>query len=195
MFVDMRFARLRIDVESQIHRNFLSWKLSRQQLANRLPGCVEGFGQLVGLFAAGLGHVGLAAAAAADDFGGCIDPLAGTQAAVDQIAGQTRPRSSLCRRRGWPSRMAAGLTLRRTRSISSPHAAGFDAGCFGDDDGGASRFWSASSISFSAVTPPALGPAASCFFRSRDFFAERGHAMRHFGGRHPQRRGCFGKRR
>ena len=40
-------------------------------------GFVEGLGEFFGMFAAGLGHVGAAAAAAADDFGGRADPFAG----------------------------------------------------------------------------------------------------------------------
>ena len=41
-----------------------------QRSGNVLAGGVEGLGQLFGMLAAGLGHVGLAAAASADDFGG-----------------------------------------------------------------------------------------------------------------------------
>ena len=45
-------------------------------------------GILLGVLAAGLGEVGPAAAAAADDRGDVLEPLAGVQAAGDQVGGQ-----------------------------------------------------------------------------------------------------------
>ena len=41
---------------------------------------LQRFAEPLGMLAAGLGHVGLAAAATADDFGGAADPLAGIDA-------------------------------------------------------------------------------------------------------------------
>ena len=53
-----------------------------------LEGLLEGVGDLLGVLAAGLGEVGPAAAAAADDRGDLLEPVAGVQAAGDQVGGQ-----------------------------------------------------------------------------------------------------------
>ncbi len=52
-------------------------KLFRRELPEGFFGCFEGFGEFFRVFAAGLGHVGMAAAPAADHFCGASDPPAG----------------------------------------------------------------------------------------------------------------------
>ena len=69
------------------------------------------------------------------------------------------------------NKMAAGLTLRRTRSINSRMPPASTPGVSATMTMAEPILW-ASSINDSADTPPAFGPAASCFFRSRTSFAK-----------------------
>src|SRR5947209_2758232 len=68
-----------------IDRSSVSFRFTEllpQLFKHRPSRGVEGGGEVLGVFAAGLGHVGLAAAAAADDLGGRADPFAGVQPAL-----------------------------------------------------------------------------------------------------------------
>src|SRR5581483_10055730 len=76
-----RSARI-IAVQASGH---FSISLLRQSLTDQRPGQGEGLAELAGIFAAGLGHGGLAAAAAAHDLGDLADQLAGVQTLLDQI--------------------------------------------------------------------------------------------------------------
>ena len=87
------------------------------------------------MLAAGLGHVGPAAAAAADQLGRAADPGDRVQPALDQVAAQARPPASPCPRPArLPSRTATGAALRRNWSISCRKTCGA-AGDLGDHHG------------------------------------------------------------
>jgi hypothetical protein len=74
----------------ELHASLTDKAFLGQQLLNHRHRLLHRCGQLGGLFAAGLGEVGLAAAGAADDFGDFLDPVAGADAAIDEVFAEAR---------------------------------------------------------------------------------------------------------
>ena len=85
-------------------------------------------GDLRRVLAAGLGQVGPAAAAAADDRGDLLEPLAGVEAAGDEVRASGRRRDSPCHRRSETTSTARFVpALRRRTSINWRRSSGVGA--------------------------------------------------------------------
>ena len=155
-----------------------------------LLGRIQRGRKLFRMLAAGLGHVGLAAAAPADDFGRGRESI-GRRASPRCSRSRLMPATSVTLSASrLPSSTAIGLAFLAQLVDQLPHQAGVGAGRFGHHDRARRRScWRAAS-SFSAETSPARsGPDESCFFSSRTSLARAAtRAGTSAGGHLEQRR-------